>query len=414
MIDRRYLVRGLLGRGGMAEVFRATDTETDREVALKMLQGVESRDACRFRSEADVLARLDHPGLVKLRGSGTHDGVPYLVLDLAGGLSLADALSAGPIGPDRALMVGQQVADALAHAHEMGIVHRDVKPSNILFDDRGRARLADFGIARLAGTPSLTRTGQLVGSAPYLAPEQVEGGEAGPAADVYALGLVVIECVTGRPCYSGGQVEAAVSRLHRSPDVPPDLPRWWRDVLSAMTAREPMRRPAVNAVADSFRRRTAEPVLATTAALDIVPSAAPAGPDAPSALPDPERDAEVTRTLAAPDDGTAVLAVVPSTGSARSAPTRRIMALVGAALTAALVLALGAWNVAGQDAPATAPPSDPDPAPTTTVAPTTVTPTTVAPASPAAESGEGPPAPAPQQSDGSKTKGGKGKSKAKG
>jgi serine/threonine protein kinase len=217
------------------------------------------------------------PGLVRLRGSGTHEGVPYLVLDLAEGPSLAGELAVGPIGVDRALAVGEQVAEALAHAHRVGIVHRDVKPSNILFGDLGRVRLADFGIARLAGTPSLTGTGQLIGSAPYLSPEQVVGERSGPAADVYSVGLVVIECLTGRPCYPGGQVEAAITRLHRPPGIPSDLPPWLCDVLSAMTARDPMRRPSMDAVAEALRRQNAEPVLAATVQHDL---------DALTALPE--------------------------------------------------------------------------------------------------------------------------------
>src|SRR5262245_25161500 len=168
----------------MADVYRATDTASDQTVAVKVLHDVEPSTVRRFGSEVDVLARLDHPGLVRLRGSGTHEGVPYLVLDLARGPSLSDVLARGPLGTDRTAAVGEQLADALAHAHRLDIVHRDVKPSNVLFDEAGRARLADFGIARLGTAATLTRTGQVVGSAPYLAPEQVAGQPIGPAADV--------------------------------------------------------------------------------------------------------------------------------------------------------------------------------------------------------------------------------------
>ena len=242
-IDGRYVLGEQLGRGGMGEVFRATDTNTDRAVALKVLTSTEPGSAQRFRSEADLLTLLDHPGVVRLRGSGFHDGVPYLVLDLADGPSLARELADGPLDLGRMRRVGSEIADALAHAHDHGVVHRDVKPSNVLFAADGRARLADFGIARLAGAQTLTRTGQLVGTAPYLAPEQVAGDEVGPAADVYALGLVLAECLTGRPCFPGTQIEAALSRLHRPPPLPPDVPAWLRQVLAAMTAREPAARP---------------------------------------------------------------------------------------------------------------------------------------------------------------------------
>jgi eukaryotic-like serine/threonine-protein kinase len=313
VIDGRYVVDELLGRGGMAEVYRARDTEADQCVALKLLRGVQPRDARRFRSEVDVLTRLDHPGLVKLRGSGTHAGLPYLVLDLAEGPTLAGELAAGPLAEERAVTVAEQVAEALSHAHSTGVVHRDVKPSNILFDDAGRARLADFGIARLAGTPSLTGTGQMVGSVPYLAPEQVEGAPVGPPADIYALGLVLIECLTGHPCYPGGRIDTAVARLHRPPTVPDGVPRWLGALLTAMTERAPARRPSADAVAEVLRRRDVAPMLAST-------QAAPGG------------DTEVFPNAASP----------PPTGRRRGAWE------AAAALVAVALLALAAW-ASGRD-----------------------------------------------------------------
>ncbi|HET6952969.1 MAG TPA: protein kinase [Acidimicrobiales bacterium] len=381
VIDGRYLVRGLLGRGGMAEVFRATDTATDRGVAVKVLRSVEPGSVRRFGAEVDVLARLDHPGLVRLRGSGTHEGVPYLVLDVAEGPTLAAELAGGPLGIERALAVGERVAGALAYAHRRGVVHRDVKPSNILFDDRGRARLADFGIARLAGTPSLTGTGQLIGSAPYLAPEQVSGGQAGPATDVYSLGLVVIECLTGRPCYPGSAAEALVGRLHRPPDVPPDLPGWLRAVLSAMTATDPSRRPVAATVADALRRRDAEPVVAATAPHDLeavtgVPEGRATtvhdGVDPTVAVPDVAVDPAATTASMTPADRTAVLpaGATPRSGGFRPASPRRARALVAMALVSLVVVSLLAWMVARADQPASRAPDEPG----TSVAPTTVAP----------------------------------------
>jgi serine/threonine protein kinase len=280
------------------------------------------------------------------------------VLDLADGPTLADELADGALGLDRTIAAGQQVAEALVHAHALGIVHRDVKPSNILVDREGRTRLADFGIARLAGGPSLTSTGQVVGSAPYIAPEQVAGEEAGPATDVYALGLVMIECLTGLRCYPGSQVEAAVSRLHRSPVVPPDVPVWLRDILSAMTAREPARRPTAAAVADALRRRDGEPVLAATA---------------PHAFGTP-----------GDDDRTALLPAGPPPPARRPLPDmrRHAGAILGAALLS--VIALLAWAESRADAPAG---RTPDPrATSTTAAPVTGAP--VLP--PEADDGEGP------------------------
>ena len=380
VIDDRYVVLEFLGRGGMGEVYRATDTAIDRGVAVKVLHSVEPGAVRRFGAEAEAMARLDHPGLVKLRGMGTHEGVPYLVLDLVEGPSLAGELAAGPIGFERALTVGEQVADALAHAHRLGVVHRDVKPSNILFDEFGRARLADFGIARLAGAASVTATGQLIGSAPYIAPEQVSGDAAGPAADVYALGLVMIECLTGRPCYPGSRVEAVVARLHRQALIPEDVPEWLGDVLSAMTATDPRRRPAAGAVAVALRHRDPAPVVAATAPLDR---------EAGASLAD---TVAVDRTAISEDmsqpDPTALLPV----GSAlRSGESWRASARSRALLAVALLCLAGVcllgwtWTVTQADPPASQPRDEPVATSTTSVVPTPEVPTPEAGAPPAAD-----------------------------
>ncbi|HEX6422884.1 MAG TPA: serine/threonine-protein kinase [Acidimicrobiales bacterium] len=347
VIDQRYRVVASVGCGGMAEVFRATDTVTAGAVALKVLRGHEPGQAERFRAEADALARLDHPGVVQLRGAGTHDGAPYLVLDLADGPSLADRLAAGPLGLDRAVALGTQVADALSHAHRLGVVHRDVKPSNILGAGHDRWRLADFGIAGVAGEPSLTTTGLVVGSPPYVAPEQVEGRPVGPAADVYALALVVIECLTGHRCYRGGQFEVALARLHRQPAIPTGLPEWLRDVLAAMTARDPLRRPSTAAVADAFRDRTAEPVVAVTAEVPTVvylPVGAPVDARAGGAAPPRPRGAAPGRR---PHPRRA-----RPLAHGRRPPPRRAGALAAVGTAAALVLSFGLWAAGGEADPA--------------------------------------------------------------
>jgi serine/threonine protein kinase len=151
MIDERYRVERLLGRGGMADVYRAVDTEGGRPVALKLLRDVRADDVRRFRIEAAALAQLDHPGVVKLYRTGSHDGVPYLALELVDGPTLATKLRHGSLGLDRSVDLATDLAGAIAHAHRVPVVHRDVKPGNVLFDAAGRARLTDFGIARVAG-----------------------------------------------------------------------------------------------------------------------------------------------------------------------------------------------------------------------------------------------------------------------
>jgi serine/threonine protein kinase len=278
LIDERHEIEQLLGRGGMGEVFRARDLTTGHTVAIKFLRTIDSASMCRFRTEIEVLGRLDHPGVVRLRGKGSHDGVPYLVLELVDGPSLADVLARGRLGVERSISIGQQLAEALVHAHGLDIVHRDVKPANVICDaEPPRVRLADFGIARFSDTTRMTAAGACIGTAAYLAPEQLEG-QVGPAADVYALGLVVLECLTGTRCYPGSLVEAAIARLHRAPLVPDELPVWLGHTLRAMTARDPGRRPPAAAVADAFRHRSVDAVLASTTAIGVAtPSTGPPG-----------------------------------------------------------------------------------------------------------------------------------------
>jgi serine/threonine protein kinase len=245
----------------MADVVLAHDAETGRAVAVKVLRLDDDRSLARFRSEIEVLEQLDHPGVVRLLGSGWYDDTrPYLVLELVDGPTLAALLLDGALGEERSVTIGEHLAAALAYAHDRGIVHRDVKPSNVLFEDATQPpRLADFGLARLAETTRVTVTGACVGTAAYVAPEQLEG-RAGPAADVYSLGLVLIECLTGALCYSGTMAEVALARLHRSPVVPGHLPTWLRDVLRAMTHREAALRPPAAAVAEAFRARSSGPL----------------------------------------------------------------------------------------------------------------------------------------------------------
>jgi eukaryotic-like serine/threonine-protein kinase len=306
MIDERYRVERLLGRGGMADVYRAVDTEGGRPVALKLLRHVQAEHLRRFRIEAAALARLDHPGVVKLYRTGAHDGVPYLALELVDGPTLADELVAGPLGTDRSLDLARDLADAIAHAHRVPVVHRDVKPGNVLVDVAGQARLSDFGIARVVDAGAVTATGMVVGTGAYLAPEQLEGRVVGPPADVYALGLVVLECLTGTRCYPGGQLEAAMARLCRPAAIPPGLPGWLRDVLAAMTDRDPARRPTARAAAEAFDTGSAPLVLEATARIvpgttdtAVLAPTARITPDSTTRMPIPARPAGGHRPVAA-------------------------------------------------------------------------------------------------------------------
>lgn len=263
MLGNRYELDEIVGRGGMADVYRGVDRTLRRPVAVKVLrEGAEDEsDRARFTTEARTLARLSHAGLVTVLDAGITEERPFLVLELVDGPTLAEVSAEGPIDADRVAGIGAQLADALAYAHEQGVVHRDVKPANVLLATETRVKLADFGIARLIGdTVRHTRTGQAIGTAAYLAPEQVRGEEVTPAADIYSLGLVLLEALTGERAYPGAPSESALARLSRQPEVPSSLP--WRDLLAQMTALDPTSRPDAREVARRLRgtpERTSTP-----------------------------------------------------------------------------------------------------------------------------------------------------------
>ncbi|GAA3464981.1 hypothetical protein GCM10018963_69940 [Saccharothrix longispora] len=245
LLAGRYRLDGLLGTGGVADVHRAWDARLARHVAVKVFRpGEDLAAGRRFDVEVTTLAGLSHPALVAVHDAGHDAGQAFVVLGLVEGGTLRDRLGDGPLGTGEVRVLGARLADALDHVHAHGVVHRDVKPSNVLVDRDGTAFLADFGLARLVDSTRLTRADQVVGTAAYLAPEQVRGEQVGPAADVYALGLVLLECLTGRREYEGGDVEAAVARLHRPPRVPDHLPDDLAGLLRRMTATDPAARPA--------------------------------------------------------------------------------------------------------------------------------------------------------------------------
>lgn len=273
LLGGRYRLGAVLGRGGVATVHAAIDVVLGREVAVKVFRSAGGGlDRYRFATEARLLAGLSHPGLVTVHDVCLDGDQPYLVMRLVRGSTLRPLLDAGPLGRERTARIGARIAEALAYVHERDIVHRDVKPSNILLGASGTCHLADFGIARALGSAHLTMTGELVGTVAYLAPEQITDIDVGPRADVYSLGLVLLECLTGRVEYDGTTAEAAVARLSRSPRVPDELPSSWRSLLSAMTARDPADRPDA---AECGRRLDA--IARGSAETDRVPRVAPAG-----------------------------------------------------------------------------------------------------------------------------------------
>lgn len=274
VLGDRYQLGDLVGSGGMADVYRATDPVLDRIVAVKLLRSSSSPygdERVRFAAEARTLAALDHPGLVTLLDAGILDEHPYLVMQFVDGPSLSQVIrAAGPLDPARVAGIGGQIAEALAYAHRQGVVHRDVKPGNILVAAHDRALLTDFGIARLVGdTAGQTKTGDTIGSPAYLSPEQVSGDPFTEAVDVYSLGLVLLEGLTGQRAYSGTPVEAALARLAAAPAIPTSLNADWRDLLGQMTRRDPAERPTALEVAATLNSAfTAEPLAERVIDLD--------------------------------------------------------------------------------------------------------------------------------------------------
>jgi len=284
LAEGRYLLQERLGGGGTADVFRGLDTRLNRAVAVKIFRpGAGSSAEHRFREEAQLLGPLEHPCLVTVYDAGVENGRAYVVLQLVDGVTLARRLVQGPLSPKQVVEVGARLADVLAYVHSRGIIHRDVKPSNVLVDE-ANVYLADFGISRLLGTKHNTATGLAVGTAAYMAPEQVRGVRVGPAADVYSLGLVLLECLTGRVEYPGGTVEAAIARLTRRPRISAGLPAPLRHVLCAMTESDPERRPSAARCANALTK--ARTLLGEEAAAKAAPAEPPAEPVAEPAVAD--------------------------------------------------------------------------------------------------------------------------------
>lgn len=224
LFEGRYLLGQVLGRGGTCTVQRAWDTRLNRHVAIKRLEPPLNDDAharARFSREGKAIARLSHPNLVTLIDRGEADDESYLVFEYVEGRSLKDLLkSAGPLEPRDAGQIAGQIAEGLAHAHSQGIVHRDVKPHNVLLDAEGRAKLTDFGIATGEEWTRVTREGSIVGSSRYMSPEQVQGRPVDQRSDIYSLGIMLYEMLTGTPPFQGSSL-AEVGRQHIRTPPPP-------------------------------------------------------------------------------------------------------------------------------------------------------------------------------------------------
>jgi serine/threonine protein kinase len=266
----RYKLIAPLGEGGMASVYRARDLRLNRDVAVKVLRDELTRDAdflSRFQREAETVASLSHPNIVPVYDVGEEDGSHFIVMEYVRGRTLKDAIEAGgPLPPARAAQIVCSVLDALTYAHSHGLIHRDVKPQNILLAADGTARLADFGIAHIAGS-STTRTAAILGSAHYLSPEQSRGEEATVRSDIYATGVVLYESLAGRPPFDGANA-LAIAHLHlreTPPPLPPETPAPTGAAVKRALEKDPAARFPDAAAFAAALRAPAEPSTDSTA-----------------------------------------------------------------------------------------------------------------------------------------------------
>lgn len=388
LIADRYRIERLIGRGGMASVYEAVDTALPRRVALKVFRPelADGDELRRHEGEVGVLAGLNHPGLVTLFDAVADErGAAVLVLELVDGTDLRGVMDARTLPRREVASIGAIVAEALAYSHETGIIHRDVKPANILVPHRTAtqtgsvAKLADFGIARLVDDTRVTAIGSIIGTAQYLSPEQALGGEVGPSTDVYSLGLVLIEALGGDRSFPGTGIESVAARLANDPVLPEGLPTDWAALLRGMTEREAGERLSAADAAKALRRlaeaaSSTDAELARTAVMPMPLVPLDGGTAATEVLGAARNDAQslVAEQRAIDEQATVAMAVNepahPSAPAAAPRPTPRPLrrnTLIAAGVAAVIVmggavafgLAFGAATTPG--GPATGTPSYP-------------------------------------------------------
>ena len=329
VLEDRYRLDDRIALGGVGEVWQGTDLVLRRVVAVKLLRPEYAQDEeclARFRAEGRHAALLSHPNIAQVYDYAEKaPPIPgFLVMELVDGQSLARLLAGGPIGPARTMGVVAQAARGLQAAHAAGLVHRDIKPGNLMVGRDDHVKITDFGIAQVPGSARLTRTGTLVGTAAYLAPERAGGGPATPASDLYSLGVVAYECLTGQAPFSGESLAVALAHMQQAiPPLPPTVPAEVAALVTELTAKDPAARPpSAGDVCDRAER------------LRTVPSAPP-GPPMPAA------EAPAGHTGAAPKIPNEPGGRPPgqgSAGGARPRPPRRL-SRAGPLARAALVLA---------------------------------------------------------------------------
>jgi eukaryotic-like serine/threonine-protein kinase len=347
-IADRYRLGELIGQGGMGEVFAAQDLRLEREVALKLLRpDLAERDGMRERvlAEARLAARLTHPNVVAVLDTGEQEGRPFVVMERLSGRTLRDELSGGPMDPEQVRDVGLQVLRALGAAHELGIIHRDVKPGNVLDAGVGTWKVADFGIAKwVHADDTLTGTGELLGSPWYVAPERIDGRQAGPAADLYGVGVLLYEALCSRRPFEGDDPIALAAQINEGRYEPPpaDADPAIVQVIERAMRRDPAERfTSADQMADALLGAKApEPEADPTVTMEPDPEVErePDG-DATQAMRPLDRTAVLPAPAARPDQEPAVPEAPPAPYQA-PAPRPRARR-PSPAVIAAVIIAIG-------------------------------------------------------------------------
>ena len=363
LLGNRYELLSLIATGGMGQVWRGRDTLLQRQVAVKVLRSELTGDPsflARFRAEAQHAALLTHPNIASVFDYGevpAADGgehLAYLVMELVQGETLSALLAReGRLDVARALGIVRQTAAALAAAHAAGVVHRDVKPGNVLIGPDGVVKITDFGIAWSASSVALTQTGQVLGTAHYLSPEQAQGGKAGPASDVYALGAVAYECLAGRRAFEGeSSVQIALKQIREHPEpLPADIPEGVRRLVERALAKDPAERfPDGAALRDAVDAVAAGRDLPEAATAVLSTPRAAAGPAATAVLPLPTGPA----TAPGVPPGAGAASAVGARAGLAPAGRRMALGALAALLTLGVlaVIAVALFRP-GPDAPAT-------------------------------------------------------------
>jgi outer membrane biosynthesis protein TonB len=316
LVAGRFRLIRRLGAGAMASVFLAEDVELGRRVAIKRLHPDSGAEvAPRFRREMRVAASLSHPNVVKVFDAIEHEGAVLLVMEYVDGPSLAQRMGDGPLPPDEALAILRPLAGAVDHLHAQGVIHRDVKPANVMLDNEDRVKLTDLGIASAAQATGITTTGTILGTPAYMAPEMFDGDRATDAADVYSVAAIAFEMLTGRRAREGGTPAVVAMRAATQP--PPDVRDVWPEAAALAAA-----------IAHGMARDPAERPPSATALVDEIAAALETDADAPVGAAEvaPPAPAEPPRTEPAPPEPVRTEPAPPAPVRAEPAPPAPVRA----------------------------------------------------------------------------------------